>query len=396
LADFDAAAIVPGALAGIRVLDLSQVAAGPYLGSLFGDLGADVIKVEPPAGEAFRSIDADFGIGHSAYFFGLNRSKRAITLDLKNQDDYRAFEQLLATVDVVLTSMRSSAAVSLRIDYDSLAAINPRIVYCAITGWGETGPRATEPGMDLLAQAVGGIMGTTGEPDRGPVKAGPPVSDFATTFIGGFAICAALRARDRDGVGQKISLNLLDCTIAFLSNYVTPYFKTGRPIRPVGGGHPQLVPYQVFEASDGYFVLGCLNDRFWPPVCDAIGHPELADDERYRTNPDRVANRGTLVPFLEDIFIVGTREHWVSKLREHDVPAAPVHRLEEVFDDPQAIHNEMLLELRHPEFGTYFAPNNPMHMSRTPPAPWGYAPEIGEHNAEILAELKISDDEAVA
>jgi crotonobetainyl-CoA:carnitine CoA-transferase CaiB-like acyl-CoA transferase len=380
-----------GALSGIRVLDLSQIAAGPYLGSILGDLGADVIKIEPPTGDPFRAIDADFDEGHSAYFFGLNRSKRAISLNLKDSADYAVFVKLVASADVVLMSMRGKALHSLKIDYETLAAINPRLIYCTITGWGETGPRASEPGMDILAQALGGVMGTTGEPGRGPVKAGPPISDFATTFISGFAICAALRARDRDGVGQKVSINLLDCTLAFLSNYVTPYFRTGRPIRPVGGGHPQLVPYQAFEASDGYFVLGCLNDRFWPSVCQAIGEPELASDPRYLTNPDRVAHRDTLIAHLTALFRGATRREWIQCLREHDVPVVPVLLLEEVFDDPQTVHNEMLLELHHPTYGKYFAPNNPIHMSRTPPRPWGYAAEIGEHNDEILAEIGQSD-----
>jgi crotonobetainyl-CoA:carnitine CoA-transferase CaiB-like acyl-CoA transferase len=380
-------------LDGIRVLDLSQVAAGPYLASILGDLGADVIKVEPPSGELFRTIDADFEVGASAYFFGMNRSKRAIALDLKDDTDARRFRVLVETADIVLVSMRSDALARLGVDYDSLFQINPRIIYCSITGYGETGPRADEPGMDLLAQAVGGVLGTTGEPGRAPVKAGPPVSDFATTFIAGFAICAALRARDRDGVGQKLSLSLLDCTIAFLSNYVTPYFRTMEPIRPVGGGHPQLVPYRVYEASDKYFVIGCLNDRFWPAVCEAIGEPELAKDPRYLTNPDRVANREALEAHLEPLFLTKTADEWLAELRAHDVPCAPVHALEDVFEDPQVIHNEMLLELHHPRFGAYYAPNNPMKMTRTPPKPWGYAPDIGEHNEDILAAI---DDELAA
>jgi crotonobetainyl-CoA:carnitine CoA-transferase CaiB-like acyl-CoA transferase len=382
-----------GAMTGIRVIDSSQVGAGPYLASLLGDLGADVIKVEPPEGEPFRRIDADFGLGASSYFFGMNRSKRSVTLDLKSADGGAAFRRLVSTADVLIVSMRPAALKRLGIDYESLAAPNPGLVYCAITAFGESGPRANQPGMDILAQALSGIMGTTGEKDREPVKVGAAVSDFATSFIGGFAICAALLAKQRDGLGQKISLSLLDSSIALMANYVTAYYRTHELIRPLGSAHPQLVPYQVFRTADGHLVVACLNDRFWPPLCNAIGRPDLGTDPRFLTNSDRVRNRNVLIPFLDSIFAGKQMAEWITCLREQDVPCSPVHRLEDVFNDPQVIHNEMLLELEHPEFGRYQTTNNPIRMSRTPTHPNRYAPALGEHNREVLADLGFSPPE---
>jgi crotonobetainyl-CoA:carnitine CoA-transferase CaiB-like acyl-CoA transferase len=205
--------------------------------------------------------------------------------------------------------------------------------------------------------------------------------------LGGFAVCAAIIARDRDGRGQKISLNLLDTTVALLANYVTPYFKTTIPVRPVGGGHPQLVPYQVFAASDGDLVVACVSDRFWPPLCRAIARADLAERTDLRTNGDRVRNRGPLIEDLARTFSVRPRAEWLILLRQHDVPCSPVNSFEQVFEDPQVRHNRMLLELIHPVFGPYKVVNDPIHMSRTPANPRGHAPRLGEHTAEVLSEL---------
>jgi crotonobetainyl-CoA:carnitine CoA-transferase CaiB-like acyl-CoA transferase len=375
------------ALDGLKVVDLSQIGAGPYLGSLLGDLGANVIKVEPPEGEPFRRIDQDFGPGESSYFFGINRSKRSVTLDLKSPHDFAIFRRLVKWSDVLIVSMRPDAIRRLKIDYDSLSRLNRKLIYCSITAFGETGPRASEPGMDILAQAMGGLMGTTGEPGRPPVKVGPPVSDFVTSFVGGFGILAALQARQRDGVGQKVSVSLLDSTIALLANYVTPYFKTGVEVKPVGGGHPQLVPYQVFSVDDGFIVVACLNDRFWQPLCEAIGKPELAAIPQYRTNVFRVANREQLIGILAPIFLSRSRAEWIARLTAHGVPCGPVHSLKEVFEDEQVKHNKMLLELEHPIFGRYVTTNNPIRLSRSRVRPTGHAPGLGEHNLEVLEEL---------
>ena len=382
-----------GALDGIRVVDFSQVAAGPYLSSLLGDLGADVIKIEPSGGDSLRGIDDAFGVGNSSYFFGVNRSKRDIAIDLRSPEARMVTDRLAANADVLIVGMRPSALARAGLDYQRLGEINPMLIHVSITGYGESGPRVDEPGMDILAQALSGVMGVTGEPDRPPVRIGPPVADIATSFLGGFAICAALRARARDGVGQQIQLNLLSSALSLLPNYSAQYLRTRVPIMPEGGGHPQIVPYQVFATRDGYMIVACLSNRFWPPLCEAIGRPDLIDRPEYRTNAQRVANRAPLIAMLSELFLTQDTDHWVSELRRGDVPCAEIHRLHEVFTDPQVIHNESVIELTHPRLGPYQVLNNPVTMSRTPPAPSRHAPEAGEHSAEILAELGFGESE---
>ncbi len=385
--DVENGALSGGSLDGIRVLDLGQAGAAPYLASLLGDMGADVIKVEPPGGERFRYVDNLYGPGESGYFFGINRSKRSVVLDVKTDTGRSALMELIRTTDVFLISMRPSTILELELDYDSLAPFNPQMIYCSVSAYGETGPRAEQAGMDILAQALSGLMGTTGEPGRTPVKCGPPVADFATAYLGGFAICAALLARARTGEGQKVTLSLLDSALGMLVNYVTPFFHTNQPIRPVGGGHPHVVPMQVFEAADGYFVIACPSEKFWPPLCKAIGLPHLAEDARFTTNSQRVAHRDELISQLVPLFLEKPRAHWLGRLERLDVPCCPVNYFEEIFEDPQVRYNEMLVELQHPVFGKYTTVRHPVRMSRTPPGISRPTPALGTDTREVLEEL---------
>jgi formyl-CoA transferase len=383
----------PPPLAGVRVVDYTQIAAGPFCSSILGDLGADVVKVEPLEGEPFRHIDNVFGPGESAYYYAINRSKRSVTIDLRTSAGREVSDRLIRSADVCMVGFRPSAVEKLGLSWDRCRELNPRLVYCSITAFGETGPRAEEPGMDILAQALGGVMGLTGEPDRPPVKVGPPIADFVVSFLAGMGICAALRARDRDGVGQKLSLNLLDGQLAVVANYVTPYLKTRVPIRPVGGGHPQIVPYQVFESSTGYLIVACLNDRFWPPLCTALERPDLLEDERFATNVLRVRHRSELVPELERILRAESTEHWIELLSQAGVPCAPVHRLEDALADPQVVHNDMVVELEHPEHGGYSTVRTPLSFSETPPTISHPVRSLGADTRTVLAELDYTDDE---
>ena len=384
---------VTGPLHGVRIIDVTQIASGPYASSMLGDFGADVIKVETLTGDPLRVIDETFGIGNSAYSFSVNRSKRTISVDLKAPAGQEILHQLLVGADVLMTSMRPSASKKLGLDYATLGTRFPRLVLCAITAYGDDGPLAENPGMDLLAQARGGTMGTTGEPGRTPVKVAPAIADFLGSFLAMNGILLALRARDRDGQGQQVSINLLDGQVSLLANLATAYFKSGVPFTPQGGAQSNIVPYQVFRSADGWVVVACLTQKFWLLLRDALGDDRFFDD-RFETNALRVQNREILVPMLEEIFMGRATAEWIAMLEPLDVPCAPVNRLHEVFTDPQVVHNRMLLELQHPEHGSVKTTNNPIHLWRTPPQPFGYPPRVGEHTREVLTEyLKLSGED---
>lgn len=373
-------------LAGVRIVDLSQIAAGPYATSLLGDFGADVVKVEPPSGDPLRQVDDAFGPGESAYSFSVNRSKRSLRLDLKTPGGLEVLDRLLATADVFVVSMRPAAARRLLLDHESLKDRYPKLVHCSITGWGEHGPLADRPGMDLLAQARGGVMGTTGEPGRTPVKVAPAIADFTASFLACNGILLALRARDRDGAGQSVSINLLDGQVALFANLSVAYHRTGVPFQPQGGAQSNIVPYQVFETADGWVVVACLIQKFWVTLCQVLERRDLLGDERFATNADRVRNRDLLVPELNEIFRARQTAQWLALLEAGDVPCSPVNRLADVFSDPQVEHNDMTLVLEHPRHGKVVTVNNPIHLGRTPARPWGYPPAAGEHTDEVLAE----------
>lgn len=374
-------------LEGVRIIDLSQIASGPFATSMLGDFGAEVVKVEPPGGDPLRHIDDTFEPGSSAYSFSVNRSKRAVCIDLRSSRGGEVLDRLLDDADVLVVSMRPSAAQRLKVDYASLAERHPRLVYCSITGYGETGPLAERPGMDLLAQARGGVMGTTGEPGRAPVKVAPAIADFLCSYLACNGILLGLRVRDRDGVGQQVSVNLLDGQVSLFANLSVAFHRTGTPFRPLGGAQSNLVPYQVFATSDGWMVVACLTEKFWVNLCHALGRDDLLVDPRFLQNADRVRNRDELVPVLESTFASEPTGHWIGVLETNDVPCSPVNRLEEVFTDPQVINNGMSLTLKHPRLGEVVTVNNPVHLTATPAEPWGYPPDIGEHTDEVLSEL---------
>lgn len=382
------------ALDNIRIVDLSQIGAGPYGTSMLGDMGADVVKVESIEGESFRYIDNIFGHGDSAYFYGVNRSKRSMTLDLKSKEGKEVLRKMVRQADVFVVSFKPDTVDRLGIGYEELSQLNDQLIYCQISAFGESGPRAHQPGMDILGQALGGLMGLTGEPDGPPIKAGVPIADFLASFMLGFSVCAALRARDLNGKGQKVSLNLLDGQVATLANILTHYSRTMTPVRPQGGGHPQIVPYQPFQGAGGdYFILACLNDSFWKKLSHVIGKPEWENDPRYASNSNRVKHREELIAELSAIFAQESATVWLERLDDAGVPCSPINRLEDVFTEPQVVHNESIIKLKHPEHGEYPVPNIPFQMHGTPAIPYGYAPRLGEHSREVLADYDFTQKE---
>jgi formyl-CoA transferase len=381
-------------LEGVRVIDLSQVAAGPYGTSLLGDLGADVVKVEPLHGDSFRDIDDGYGPGQSAYFFGVNRSKRSIALNLKEPAAYDVLLRLVDDADVFVIAFRPDAVSRMRLDYETLRERNPRLIYVSITAFGEKGPRAHQPGMDILAQALSGMMGITGEVGGGPVKVGAPIADFIVSYLLGFGVSAALRLRDRTGAGDRISINLLDALVSAFANIITPYDRFRVPPRAQGGGHPQLAPYQPFRDCEGkYFILACMNDRFWQrllPILDEYGD---FHDPRYETNSRRVQHRQELCGRLQEIFSKHPAEFWLERFEATGVPCGPIHRLEDALEEPQAITNQSFIHLEHPVHGPYLVPNNPIRFEHALAGPRGYAPALGQHTAEVLREVGYSREE---
>ncbi len=375
-------------LDGVRVLDFSHMAAGPYCTSLLGDMGADVIKVErPDRGDALRYTDKSYPGNDGSYFLGINRNKRSLTLDLSQPEGRDVVLDLVCSASVVVENFRPGTMARLGLSFETLHEINPRLVYCSISAFGPTGPLAEKPGMDLVVQALSGVMGHTGEPGRPPVRLAPSLADFTGALYASYGILSALRVAEREGVGQKVEISLLEGQISLLSNYLPHFFATGEPSGPVGGAHPQLVPYQVFEASDGYLVVACLTNQFWRGLAGAIGQPELADDHRFRSNPDRLRNRAVLIPILERHFMTRAVADWTAALDAADVPNAKINLLKDVVVNPQTVHMGSIQRIEHPVAGSVQVAANPSRLSATP---WRFArpaPQLSEHTDEVLEEL---------
>lgn len=377
----------PAALDGIRVLDFSHQAAGPWATSLLGDLGADVLKVEKPGrGDSIRYGQGEdgFEVG-SLNFWGLNRSKRSLTIDLGKPEGIGLVHRLVPDVDVVVENFRPGVMDRKGIGYGDLCRLNPRLVYCGITAFGKHGPLAQKPGMDLILQATGGIMSITGEAQgRPPVKAGPPVADIATGIYGALAVSAALYERERSGLGQRIDLAMLDAVVSLSADVALGAHVGGREYEPFGSGHPDIVPYQAFRASDGYFIVACLTGAFWKRLPSAIGRPELAEDERFGSMRDRVRNRGALISELAEVFAGDTVSRWIERIEGADIPACRVNSLQDALALEQARVNETLVRVPHPTRGDIEILNSPIRMRGSPQRVTRGAPVLGEHTTEIL------------
>jgi len=371
---------------GIRVVGFTHIGAGPYALSLLADLGADVINIEPPHGDQLRTRDEAYP-EISAYFLGVNRNKRSIVLDLHDAEDCQRAKKLVRSADVFVENYAPGRLEKFGLGYEELSASQPGLIYCSITAWGDDGPDAQEPGMDLLAQARGGMMGLNGEPGRAPARIPPPVADFIGTYLACFAISTALFHRERTGVGQRVATSLLAGQVATMANFIPYFWKTGRPAGPVGGVHPQLTPYQPFLAADGYFIVACLTDPMWVRLCEAIGRDDLRDDPRFTTNADRVKNREALIDILASIFVTRASNDWIDRLRAGRVPAGKIQSLEDLFEDPQVVANGYIKEYDHPVAGVARVAWHPVTYSETPPRlRWG-ASTLGQDTESVLEAL---------
>jgi formyl-CoA transferase len=380
------------ALAGLRVVDLTQAMAAPFCSMNLADMGADVIKVEPPAGEDMRRGSASKN-GHSGTFVTINRSKRGITVDLKQPAGVEIVHRLVRTADVFVQNYRPGAARRLGVDYETLRAINPRLIYCSISGFGATGPYASRGGYDLIAQGMSGIISVTGDEDGPPAKAGLPVSDLAAGLFAAYGVLCALEYRERTGQGQLVDTSLLEAALALTVWESSEYWVTGRAPRPLGSAHRLAAPYQALRASDGWFTVGANNDKLFEAFCRAIERPDLAADPRFAGVRDRMRHRAALITEIEKTTVAETRAHWLAQLDVAGVPSGPINTYPEALADPHALARDMIVDLVHPGAGPIKALGVPVKLSDTPGAVERAAPLLGQDNAEVLSELGYSEAE---
>ncbi|MCZ6748621.1 MAG: CaiB/BaiF CoA-transferase family protein [SAR324 cluster bacterium] len=380
-----------GPLDGLRVLDLTQFMAGPYCTLILADMGADVIKIERPGGG--DQIREWHGNPRNPMFMYMNRGKRSLTLDLKSEAGRALFLRLVKDVDVVVENFRPTVMEKLGLSYETLAVINPRLVYCAISGYGSDGPYREKGGFDLIAQAAGGIMHVTGEPDGPPTSVGLPITDLGSGMFGVSGILAACWQRLRTGRGQRVEASLLETAVAFSSWTGAVYLAGGKEPTRQGSRHRQSAPYQRFNTADGYLVIGAGTQALWERLARALERPEWIGDERFTTNEQRVAHRGELEEELEGVLAGASTAHWVGVLDEGGIPCAPVNDYARLFADPQVRHRECVVEREDPEAGTVRLLRTPLRMSEGAVTVRRLAPRLGEHNREILAEFGLEPNE---
>ncbi len=398
---------IPGALSHIRILDLSRILAGPWAAQMLGDFGAEVIKVERPGvGDDTRGWgppyvkDADGNqTTDSTYCLSANRNKKSVTIDFTKAEGQKLVRELAAESDVVIENFKVGGLRKYGLDYASLKAVNPRLIYCSITGFGQTGPYAPRAGYDFLIQGLGGLMSFTGradgEPGGGPMKVGVALADIMTGMYASTAILAALTHRAETGVGQHIDLALLDVQVGVLSNQAMNYLHTGELPKRMGNAHPNVVPYQDFPTEDGYMILALGNDKQFARLAHGVDKSEWADDPRFSTNAQRVINREVLISALSDITRTRTTKDWIELFERIGVPCGPINDLEQVFKDPQVLARKMQMSMRHPQNGDMPLVSNPIRLSETP-VQYHYAPPtLGEHTAEVLTDLLDIEPEAL-
>lgn len=378
------------ALDGVRILDLTHMLSGPYGSMILADLGAETIKVEPLSGEGTRKLLADdpenslHGMG--AYFITLNRNKKSVCIDLKNESGLSVFFDLVKSSDVVFDNFSAGVTARLGIDYDALSKINPRIITCTVTGFGSEGPDCKRPAFDQVVQATGGGMSITGHSSDTPTRSGIPIGDLGGGMFAVMGVLAALHERERSGRGQHVDVSMLDCQISMLNYMATMYFLSGKDPFPIGNSHFVHVPYNSYPTADGAIIIAIIFDSFWTNLLELIDCEELKREE-YATQPARLRDKAFIDRTLSGIFQGDTSENWLRKLREKRIPCAPINRLSQALSDRQVLHRNMVVELSHPEGGSTRGPGNPVKLSRTDEESFSPAPLRGQHTDEVLGSL---------
>lgn len=377
-----------GALTHIKVLDLSRVLAGPFCTMILGDLGAEVIKVEAPGGsDETRKWGPPFQNGVSAYYLTANRNKKSITANLKTEEGIKIIKELVKESDVVIHNFKTGTMEKFGLGYEELKEINPQIVYCSITGFGETGPYKDMPGYDFIIQAMSGLMSITGDEKSGPQKLGVAITDVLTGLYACIGIQAALLEREQSGMGQKLDISLYDSAVSSLVNIGSNYLMSGDIPKRLGNQHANIVPYQTFPTQDGEMVIAVGNDHQFKKLCQILGKPELAEMEKFKSNPDRVQHRNELIPLLEEVLITKPTSYWQEKCNEQKIPCGPIQNIEQVANDPQLAARNMFMTTEHPTAGTIKMIGSPLKLSRTPVTLRHHPPNAGEHNDEILSKI---------
>ncbi|WP_353233744.1 CaiB/BaiF CoA-transferase family protein [Diaphorobacter ruginosibacter] len=394
-----------GALKNIRVLDLSRVLAGPWAGQTLGDLGAEIIKIERPGagddtrawGPPFVQDDNGNSTGESAYYMCANRNKQSVAVDITRPEGQHIVRELAARCDVLIENFKTGGLAQYGLDYESLSRLNPRLVYCSVTGFGHDGPYAHRAGYDFLIQGMGGLMSVTGKPDGepggGPVKVGVALTDILTGLYASTAILAALQAREHTGRGQHIDLALLDVQVACLANQGMNYLYGGKVPGRMGNGHPNTVPYQDFQTADGYMILAIGNDGQFARFAHAVGRPQWAQDARFMTNTARLAHRVELVALIRELTVNKTTKDWIALLEQHAVPCGPINTVRDVFEDPQVRARGMQRSMRHPQAGDVPIVASPIRLSDTPVDYRLAPPQLGQHTDEVLARHLQMDEQ---
>jgi formyl-CoA transferase len=380
-------------LDGIRVLELANYMAGPYCGMLLADMGAEVIKIENPNGGDFSRGSSPFLDGEGVGFMAINRGKKSLTLDLKSERGKAIFLDLIKSADVMVENFRPGTMGDLGLGHESLLALNPRLIVCATSGFGQTGPYSPRAALDLIVQGMSGLMAITGEPDRPPVKVGVPVTDLTAALFGAYAVLSALRARDITGEGQLIDVSMLEAGIALQVWETSGYFATGEVPEPLGSAHRTSAPYQALRTADGYITVGATSPRPWTAFCQAVGLKYLENDERFATNAARRARYEELAELIEAVTITRPSDHWYRLLEEAGVPCGVLNRLDQVVDDEHIQARGFIRELEHTKLGKVRATGSPVRLSKTPVRLERAGPLLGEHSREVLSDLGLPENE---